>query len=104
MQCSVRNAATQGKLAGANAVAAVSGLALQAHHPQPYPVFFKSPEIELYAIGHPADGTLSEERVDNGQEPLRYRAVVKEGSQTVGVQMVGTREGFDALSADVSVP
>ena len=101
VQCSVRNAAVQGKLAGANAVAAAAGRPLQAHHPQPYPVFFKSPEIELYAIGRPADGSLSEERLDDGRDPLRYRIVVKEGTRIVGVQMVGTREGFDALAADV---
>ena len=93
----------QGKLAGANAAATASGRTLQAHHLQPYPVFFKSPEIELYAIGRTAGGPLTEERLDDAQGPLRYRCVVKDGTETVGVQMVGTREGFDALSCEVSV-
>ena len=101
VQCSARNAAVQGKLAGANAAAAAGGQPLQAHHPQPYPVFFKSPGIELYAIGRPADGILAEERLDRAQEPFRYRAVVREAERVVGVQMVGTREGFDAWSAEV---
>jgi NAD(P)H-nitrite reductase large subunit len=103
VQCSARSAAAQGKLAGANAAATASGRTLQAHHLQPYPVFFKSPEIELYVIGRTAGGPLTEERLDDAQDPLRYRCVVKDGTETVGVQMVGTREGFDALSCEVSV-
>jgi len=101
VQCSARNAAVQGRLAGSNAVAAAGGQPLQPLQVQPYPVFFKSPEIELYAIGRPADGTLAEERLDNGQAPFRYRSVVREGARVVGVQMVGTREDFDSLSATV---
>lgn len=99
--CTVRNAMAQGKLAGTNVVAALQGSAMQPHREQVYPIFFKSPEIELHAAGVPASGALVEERLDDGRDPARYRAVVRDNGRIVGVQMIGTREGFDELAAGV---
>lgn len=99
--CTVRNATAQGKLAGANAVAVLQGGAMQAHREQILPIFFKSPEIELHAAGVPASGALVEERLDDGSIHARYRVVVRDGGRIVGVQMIGTREGFEELAARV---
>jgi NAD(P)H-nitrite reductase large subunit len=99
VRCSVRSAAVQGRLAGANAAAAAAGAPLARHENQEYPVFFKSRELELYAIGRTVSDLLVEARLDDGTEPGRHRVVVKDGEAVVGVQMVGTREGFDDLAA-----
>ena len=102
-RCSVRSATTQGRLAGANAAAAAAGTPLQDDDNREYPVFFKSRELELYAIGKTVSDLLTESRLDDGAQPRRYRAVVKKGPAVVGVQMIGTREGFDSLASQLEM-
>lgn len=102
-RCSVRSATIQGRLAGANAAAAAAGTPLQEHDNHEYPVFFKSRELELYAIGKTVSDMLTESRLDDGAQPGRYRAVVKQGAALVGVQMIGTREGFDGLASQLEI-
>lgn len=97
-RCSVREAAAQGRLAGANAVAAAQGRPLQSYQPQTLPLTFKHGEFEIYAVGKPG-GPGTEEVCLDGTTDLVLRSLVKLGGATVGVQMIGTRAGFDDLAS-----
>jgi NADPH-dependent 2,4-dienoyl-CoA reductase/sulfur reductase-like enzyme len=103
-RCSVRSATSQGRLAGANAAAAAAGSPLTRHDNREFPVLFKSRELELCAIGKTVSDLLTESRLDDGVQPSRYQAVVRDGSAVVGVQMIGTREGFDGLASQLEMP
>lgn len=102
-RCSVREALAQGRVAGANAVALLAGRPLQAYRPETLPLAFKNGDFELYALGQPG-GDGHEEDVLDGSTELVLRSLVKRNNVTVGVQMIGTREGFDALAAQVPAP
>lgn len=99
-RCALRTATLQGRVAGANAAADNDGL--RRYNGAEAPVAFKTRELELYSAGTPAPGEGEhEERLDDGTLPHVYRAVIRRGGQIVGVQMVGTREGFDALAGQI---
>ena len=96
-RCSVRNAALQGKIAGTNAVAFVTQRDLQPFvAPKPL-VIMKVGAVEAYALGDVGDAeSFYEERLDDGSVRRICRLIVRHGEEVVGVQMVGSREGFDA--------
>lgn len=93
-RCSAREAAAQGRLGGANLVAALQGRPLTAYTPDVAPLVFKTREIELYALGEPA-GEGSQEWFLDATEDSAFRALVLMNGVVTGVQMVGTRQDFD---------
>jgi NAD(P)H-nitrite reductase large subunit len=97
VRCSAREAALQGKVAGANAAASATPRELQPYTP-PQPVMtLKVGAVEVYAAGEAGGGEAHrEERLDDGSLRRVCRLLVRRGDAVVGVQMVGTREGFDA--------
>ncbi len=99
-RCSVREALAQGRIAGGNAVAALCGKPLLEYQPQTAPLTFKSGDFELYAVGHPGDDGTNEVCLDGSCESVLRALIVKDGV-TLGVQMIGTREGFDGYAKTV---
>jgi NAD(P)H-nitrite reductase large subunit len=99
----VREAAAQGRLAGQNAVAAIAGGALQPFAFSVVPMTVRCGGVEVNAAGSPAGAGVAEQRLDDGANPACFRALTRQvaGGRVAGVQMVGTREGFDALLADL---
>jgi nitrite reductase (NADH) large subunit len=97
-RCSAREAASQGKVAGGNAAAARPDGLISAADSGPPPVSFRGGGIEVYAVGHPG-GPECEERLLDGSTDSAVRALIVRGGIVVGVQMVGTREGFDQHAA-----
>jgi len=95
----VREAMAQGRMAGANAVAFATGGQLQAFVPMQSPMTLRAAGVEIVAIGQ-ASG-LVEERLPDGAAGT-YRAVTRHTDGSLaGVQMIGTREGFDELAAQI---
>jgi NAD(P)H-nitrite reductase large subunit len=94
IRCAAREAAAQGRQAGANLVAALQGRPLLAHAPDPAPLAFKAKGVELYALGEPAGEGSREWFLDTTEESA-LRALVLMNGVVTGVQMVGTREDFD---------
>jgi NAD(P)H-nitrite reductase large subunit len=92
-RCSVREANSQGRLAGANVVAALRGEPLQAYRPESLPLTFKAHDFELYAIGQPGDDGAEEHLLQGMTERVIRSLIVKDGIP-VGVQMIGTNEDF----------
>ncbi|MFZ4395360.1 MAG: NAD(P)/FAD-dependent oxidoreductase [Kiritimatiellia bacterium] len=99
----VREATAQGRLAGANAVACVAGGQLRPFQPVVVPGAVRCTGLEIYVAGVAGGEGLREERLDEaGGRAGGYRAVVRHADGRVaGVQMVGTREGFDALAGQI---
>lgn len=93
-RCSAREAAAQGRLGGANLVAALQGRPLTAYASEAAPLVFKTKEIELYALGQPA-GEGSQEWLLDASEDSTFRALAITGGVVAGVQMIGTRRDFD---------
>lgn len=98
-RCSVREAALQGKTAGANALAFATNGDLQPYVPPKPLVTLKVGAVEAYALGE-VDDTAddAEVRLDDGSVRRICRLLVRHGDAVVGVQMVGSREGFEAAS------
>jgi NAD(P)H-nitrite reductase large subunit len=98
----VREAAAQGRLAGANAVAYAVGGALQPFVFSVVPLTVRGGGVEINAAGCPEGAGVAEQRLDDGTNPACFRALTRQvaGGRLTGVQMVGTREGFDALVAE----
>ena len=97
----VKEAAAQGKLAGANAVASVTGGALQPFVPMTLALSLRCNGVELSVAGVPGGVGVFSERMDDGVQPEIYRGVTRRADSVVGVQMIGTREGFDEWAAKV---
>ncbi len=97
-RCSAREATLQGKIAGANAAACAAPRELQRYAlPSPM-VALKVGTVEVYAAGVMNGGeACREERLDDGSLRRVCRVRVSCGDAVVGVQMVGSREGFDAI-------
>ena len=98
----VKEAAAQGKLAGANAVASVTGGALQPFVPMTLALSLRCNGVELSVAGVPGGVGVFSERMDDGVQPEIYRGVTRRADSVVGVQMIGTREGFDEWAAKVT--
>ena len=98
----VREASAQGRLAGCNAAACATGGVLQAFAPTVIPVSVRCAGVEVNVAGQACGEGVSEERLDNGAPGGGFRAVVHHADGGIaGVQMIGTREGFDALAAQL---
>lgn len=98
----VREASLQGRLAGANAVASVSGGTLQSFAPVVIPLSVRCGGVEINVAGQVAGDALIEGRLDDGSVPEKVRAAVRRADGSLaGVHMVGTREGFDELVAQI---
>jgi nitrite reductase (NADH) large subunit len=93
-RCSAREAASQGKLAGANAAAFAAGRLGKEHHPQSLPLMFRSGDFEVYAIGKPG-GEACEEHLLSGTTEDVIRSLIAKDGIPVGVQMIGTRRELD---------
>lgn len=87
-------AAQQGNVAGTNSVNHLNGEPLRAYQPDPLPLSFKAVNFELYALGLPCAAGY-EEKVLDGSTDSVIRVLISKGGIPTGIQMVGTREGFD---------
>lgn len=97
-RCSVREASTQGRIAGANVVASLRGASLQQYRPESQPLMFRNGDFELYSIGQPG-GTGYEEHLLDGTTAEVLRALIEKDGLPVGAQMIGTRQGFEECAA-----
>jgi NAD(P)H-nitrite reductase large subunit len=101
----VREAMAQGRLAGANAAAYLTGGRMESFVPAVIPATLRCAGVDVSAAGQVAglgtDGR--EERMDDGSRRGVFCAVTKRANGSIaGVQMVGSREGFDALVAQIT--
>lgn len=97
----VREATAQGRLAGTNAAVFAAGGA-----PQPFafgvvPVSARHGGVEIHATGSAGGPGVFEQRLDDASQPDVYRAITRRDGIIVGVQMIGSREGFDTLAAQI---
>jgi nitrite reductase (NADH) large subunit len=99
-RCSMKEASAQGKLAVLNLMATLQGRAGQPYKPETIPLTFRSKNFEIYAIGDVSCAGSEEQILDGSTETLIRALVLKDGVP-VGVQMIGTREGFDSYAAEV---
>lgn len=106
VRCSARGAILQGRVAGINAVASARGANPVKCPSDEMPLFFKSPELELHACGQTSEVCLGAKakRIDNGRKAGVIKvSVVRPDGAKVGIQMVGTNEGFDAEVKELAV-
>lgn len=101
---SVREASSQGKVAGPNAVAAVRNEPLQSYAATPQPLTFKSGAIDLSSEGIPWEEPCSLVRLDDGSNPALYRGLVMQSGRLAGVQAIGTRQDFATWCAKIGAP
>jgi NAD(P)H-nitrite reductase large subunit len=99
-RCSMKESAAQGKLAALNLIASLQGRAGLDYKPETVPLTFRSKNFEIYAIGEVSAPGVEEHILDGSTETL-VRALVLRDGVPVGVQMIGTREGFDSYAAEV---
>lgn len=99
-RCSMKESAAQGKIAALNLLASLQGKAGQAYKPETIPLTFRSKNFEIYAIGEVSASGAEEQILDGSTETLIRALVLKDGVP-LGVQMIGTREGFDSYAAEV---
>lgn len=98
----VREATAQGRLAGANAVACATGGPLRPFQPVAIPGAVRCTGLEIHAAGVASGEGLREERLDDANRVGSYRAIMRHADGRVaGVQMIGTREGFDTLAGQI---
>jgi NAD(P)H-nitrite reductase large subunit len=93
-RCSVGEATRQGRVAGSNAARALSAGELEGYTPASQPLTFKSRDFEVYAIGTTFGEGTEEICLEGSTESVLRSLVVKDGI-AMGVQMIGTREGFE---------
>ena len=87
-------------MAALNLISSIEGSTGQRYVPETVPLTFRSKDFEIYSIGETASPGAEEHLLDGSTETLIRALIVKEGVP-VGVQMVGTREGFDSYAAEV---
>lgn len=93
-------AIVQGRVAGYNAVVSTGTGTFKSCPADEIPLLYKGSDLELHSWGQTAASCASAklERLDDGKDPKVVRAkIVRSDGALVGVQMVGTGEGFDAL-------
>lgn len=100
VRCSVRDATAKGKIAGANLIASLGGGRLTPYEPAVAPVSFKHRDFELHALGGVISSEHQELALDGSSDSVVRSLLVKDGVIT-GVQLVGTREGFDELTGQL---
>ena len=101
---SAREAAAQGRAAGANAAAAAAGLPLQPYQPELQPLLFKSGPVDLASEGVAWAPDCSLKRIDEGLGPEQYRALIIKNGILAGVQAIGTRKEFDGWAKRIGEP
>ena len=99
-RCSVKEATTQGKLAATNLVALLQGRGLQFYQAETSPLSFRAKDFEIYSIGHPGGVGYEDHLLEGATESVIRTLVMKDGIP-LGVQMIGSREGFDEYAAVV---
>lgn len=99
-RCSMKEASAQGRLAALNLISRLKGQEERPYVPETIPLTFRSKDFEIYAIGETAAQGSKESILDGSTETLVRALVMKDGIP-VGVQMIGTREGFDAYATQV---
>jgi NAD(P)H-nitrite reductase large subunit len=99
----VREASAQGRLAGQNAAAFAGGAPLMPFVFSVVPMSVKCGGVEINAAGCPDGAGVAEECLGAGGGCGGFRVVTRRAAdgRLTGVQMVGTREGFDALVAEL---
>jgi NAD(P)H-nitrite reductase large subunit len=99
-RCSMKEATSQGRIAGLNVVAALQGRELQSYLPETMLLSFRAKDFEIYSLGQPG-GVGCEEHLLDGMTESVIRALIMKDGIPLGVQMIGTREGFDGYAAAV---
>ena len=99
-RCSMKEATTQGKVAATNLVAFLEGRSLQFYQAETSPLSFRAKDFEIYSIGHPGGVGYEDHLLDGSTESVIRTLVMKDGIP-LGVQMIGSREGFDEYAAAV---
>ena len=99
-RCSMKEATTQGKVAAANLVAFLQGRSLQFYQAETSPLSFRAKDFEIYSIGHPGGVGYENHLLEGSTESVIRTLVMKDGV-ALGVQMIGSREGFDEYAAAV---
>jgi NAD(P)H-nitrite reductase large subunit len=92
--CAVMRAMKMGALAANNLMAASAQLPQTAWQELDLPLFMKVEDVEFHVQGDCRATDVTEERLDDGQHPLRWKSVLWREGKVVGVRWVGTREGF----------
>jgi hypothetical protein len=75
-------------------VSFLKGKPEKSYAPQTLPLMFRSGDFELYSVGDPG-GDGCEEHLLEGSSESVIRSLIRRDGIPVGVQMIGTREGFD---------
>lgn len=99
-RCSMKEAGNQGRLAASNLVAALQGLAPTLYVPESLPLIFRSRDFEIYSMGE-VGGEGCEEHLLDGEVGATIRSLIMKDGIPLGVQMVGTRDGFDDYAAAI---
>ena len=99
-RCSMKESTTQGKVAAANLVAFLQGRSLQFYQAETSPLSFRAKDFEIYSIGHPGGVGYEDHLLEGSTESVIRTLVMKDGVP-LGVQMIGSREGFDEYAAAV---
>jgi nitrite reductase (NADH) large subunit len=99
----VRESAAQGRTAGANVLSGLSGGAQQPFVPEIAPISLHCAGVDLCAAGQVGGVGVFEQRLDNGERAGVLRMVTRNASRLVGVQMIGSREGFEELVRGISL-
>jgi NADPH-dependent 2,4-dienoyl-CoA reductase/sulfur reductase-like enzyme len=89
---SAREAAAQGRMAGANAASAAAGLPVQAYRPALQPLLFKSGPVDLASEGLAWDPECRVKTIEEGLGPEQYRALIIKNGLLAGVQAIGVRK------------
>jgi 3-phenylpropionate/trans-cinnamate dioxygenase ferredoxin reductase subunit len=97
---SVMRAVHQGRLAGANAVAAATGRPLEKSPTPITPLSFLHDDIEIHAVGPVAGDGLQEKLLCDPASDI-HRAIYLENGILRGIQMIGTREDFQRMTTFV---
>jgi hypothetical protein len=81
-------------------VAALQGRELHPYQPETSLLSFRSKDFEIYSLGQPGGVGCEEHLLDGMTESVIRTLIMKDGIP-LGVQMIGTREGFDEHAAAI---
>lgn len=99
-RCSAHEAVIQGRIAGSNACAGVTGHEIDHYKTPETPLTFKYKDFEIHAIGPPPNEKCEEHILDD--DGSSHRICVSKDGIVVGVQMVGTGRGFQKMARAVN--
>ncbi len=95
-RCIARYALLQGKLAATNILGGND-----VWQAPTLPLFMKTSKAQFYLDGTTLGDGITEERLDDGSVANVSKTLFKRDGKAIGVSMVGTRDGFDALCASI---